>query len=1400
MRARVLLPLLLLAGGVPAQDAPELERSERTETLPLATRDLLDPDPIAHLGYGTLEDAFVDVGGGVHVSVLSGNLVARIEPIPRPDLPPRVRMALTYNHAEPEGAPDLAPGWTHTFARSVVAGAWGDRVLVDADGFRDAFWAGPPPTAEELDSVTRDVIAAWRADTAPADRRRLGGVRALEELLVSDPSTLGAMRLRYLGAPDGTAQGTFRSSARGVRLLDVTREGATLRLPDGGSETFDLYGRLATIEPPGAPPWSVVRDNGALSAVTSGGLTAWTVETDSRFRVQKMIDITGGMVRLEYAGSSLVLVESASGTWSAHYDGRTRLDRLETPDGTVRVEYDDSTGRVAAVSGPRGDFSLRAELEDAGLAVDVDGLPGGTWRTTWDAERRLRIIQQGARREEVRFAERAALPVRVDGVAGTLELAWDPESGRPARASRDGREVRWERDAGGLVGLVEPGGRGVAESDGLRLLGWADPAGRRTRLERNDGGAITAVRSDAGDRLLRRAESGRLAGVSALEGVEVLLPSPELGTAQLRMDGASAGVRRDPLGRLVGYDGPTGRAVRLRRQNGRVVEVRDDRSALGLRFEDGRLAGWTGPEGDRVIRRDGDGAPVALLEGATPRWELRRDAAGQPDRLLLDGVEARVDMAPATPVAWQRPGGAWTRLERRPDGAVVAWSDDGLGEVRLDLDRAGRAVGVVRGGGRWTVARDRSGAVQRVADPAGGVDLTLDGAGHAEAAAASWGQSWTLARDSSGRLVAIEGRDGAFGLELDRSGRPERLVVPGGADAELTFDVRGRWSGLDLPAGDVRVTWGLLGPTRIGELGWRTDAAGALVGWGAKEGGELRWFADHDTDGRVRVVRSPYSERAVRRDGAGRPTLVGDAELTWGPWGLQEVAGPRAVRLERDAAGRVRAWTVGGRELAVERDRDGDARVVDGLVLERDLAGRIVAAADWRATRDGAGRVLETGAGAFTWTDVEREGDDLLAQALDVQTGEEFVRATSGSWTLRRGGMQVVWTPDRGGVLDAGARFHGLPDEAHEALGPLADGGEPVAVGDAARAARWWSGRQAGINELAWLPEALPEAVAAWRMGRDRARAAGLPEDVRAADVGALLPPVPGATALIPGPAGARRVTATEALVVSGDLPLEALLWSAGGPLEVWQLDLPGAAELAAMRGRLAAPTLPPGSGIGVAEVEGGAAGVVTERGRAWTQGRSWDVRPAVAGLPPGTADVLPGTPGWTTALGSTPADGRATRLDALSSDPLGLHEEASARSRADGLLLALHALASDTPTALDGLLSDAARHEAWLLELPSGVRVVVDGRGEVLSLDTGGRLRSSQVGAVLAWTGEQLLAPTVDGATLVSGDDDSPWQPRWLPERGPWPESRWGLAPAHPLAPLDGRGRVEIEVGGSAP
>lgn len=1440
-----MLPLsaaLLLAPTASGQEDPfSLIESERTDSLDLAARDLLDPDPSQHLGWGTLEDVFIDLGGGAGVSLLSGNVVLRFEPLPRPNLPSSARMAFTYNHMDPEGAPDLAPGWTYTFARFWMPGPWGERVLIDSDGFNDHFWAGEPPSAQELDRVTRNVIGSWRRETPARARRALGGVRALEELLVSDPSTLGAMRLRYLGAPDPDLESDriYRSSARGVRTFEDEGKDVVLKLPDGSREIYEQSGALKAIEPRAGADWAVARNNGVLDEVSVGGMTEWSVETDSRFRLSELKSASGGSADFEYGGSLLQRVESALGDWRFRYDERGRLEEATTPVGVVSIRYDDATGRVQSASGPNGSYQMRATLEDTSLRVAVDGLVGGTMDVSWDAERRQRNVTRGGTQvERVTFAKLAALPTDVELASGLVSFDWD-DSGRLLRARQEGREVRFDRDAEGVLrAVVDAGGaRGVVEASEDGLRGWSDPAGRRTTLERGDDGHIRAVgRTGGADLSLQRYSTGALSYLSALQGPEIALPSPERAVGEVRFDGTSAGVRRDQAGRIVGFEGSTGRIVTLvLGAGGRVEQLRDDRTSASLTYTGSLLAGWTGPEGSRTVRRDGDGLPSGLIEGSASRWEVRRNTRGGVDRLLLDGVELIVETAADGAVrSWQRPGGARTTLERRGDGVVTSRDDTAHGTLGLDVDRAGRVLGVKRGSGRWLFARDRSGRIQRVAQPGGAVDFTLDDAGRPRSLMTTSGHSWSVRRDAVGRLTSIEGYGGIFSLEQTRSGVPRRFVRADGTDARLDFDGRGRWTGMGLPDGALAVSWGVLGPTGFGGLRWRLDSVGALSGWGPVEDGRLRWFADRGTDGRVRAVRGGVVERRIKRLPDGRPTLAGAFELDWSAAGLLGIAErDREWRFKRDGAGRVRRVDGPDSVLVIERERTGDARtltVTDGrgegsVEFGRDPAGRLETLAldgdlgrgTWTLTRDPMGRIetaeLNNTRAEVTWRDIASDSGGVLAEALAVQTDDEaLLRENSGSWDIEGvvGGAAFSAhqsRPTPGGRHDQ-ASF--LPEAVRLGLPPAALRGVKLGLpqpieppqsldGDAARARRWWLGRAPRVERLALMPEGLPESVRAWREARSAAIdvAAGLPEDVAHAGAGVLLPAVPGSSALVPGPIGARRVSATEALVLSGDLSAEALVWNQllGLPEDSWTFDLPGAALLAALRPRLADPTLPPEFALdSIAAVQAGAHGLLTRRGRDQERRRSWDVHSLTDGLPPGTAEVLPGTPGWISAMpGTTAADGRATALDALSDDPLGAREADLGQARADSILLALQALQSETASSLSGTLPDSAAAESWLIELPSGTRVVLDGRGRLLSIDAGGRLMRSLVGRMAGVAAQELLAPTLDRWGLTSAEDDSPWNPPFLPGRGEAVESRWGLVPAAPALPIDFQGRPAL-------
>jgi hypothetical protein len=70
-RVRAWLIVALLAPAVQAQDVDEAARIDAREDIIPVVRVRADRGPIDHLGWGTSEDLYVDLGAGAAVSVFS---------------------------------------------------------------------------------------------------------------------------------------------------------------------------------------------------------------------------------------------------------------------------------------------------------------------------------------------------------------------------------------------------------------------------------------------------------------------------------------------------------------------------------------------------------------------------------------------------------------------------------------------------------------------------------------------------------------------------------------------------------------------------------------------------------------------------------------------------------------------------------------------------------------------------------------------------------------------------------------------------------------------------------------------------------------------------------------------------------------------------------------------------------------------------------------------------------------------------------------------------------------------------------------------------------------------------------------------------------------------------------
>jgi YD repeat-containing protein len=1455
--------LLLLAAAPRARaqepdlDGPQLEVVERSEPLGPVRRRALDGGVEGHLGWGTLEDLFVDVGAGGALSLLSGNVVLRVVPLPRGDLPPDSVGAFTWNSEDADGMPEVGRGWSLDVLRRVLPGAWGERILVDGDGFRDAFVTGPPPDEKELLRLREDLLDRWRRATRPAERRAVGGVEGLRLLLEEDPMALAALRLRFLGPPSETpGDQEARSPLRGERRLLERGRAWTLRRADGGLEEYGEDGMLSMVDAQGVAPLRLVRENGVVQRLTLGEAPLFRWSWDGSGRVLTLQESTGRSARVVRADRQIHKIEGAPGTWRFAWDGAGRITAMEGPDGVVEIEWR-ADGTVARLEGPWA----RVEVDPGSITQGrvrrvVRGLPGGPWTVEWDEGARQRVVRGARGTERVDWDGERPLPVRVEDAGGVVVLGWSA-AGRLLQVERGTHRLRIDRRLDGSPTALDVGGgrRLTVQMTELGRVQLRDGAGRTEVLDVSDDGSPLGLTTPGGARVtLRRSFQGAVLGAELLGGAgtgQRLDMAGALRSIDLEL-GGSALLRRDGQGRWAGAEAPDGAGVVWDTGPGGRVEVARARGMeLRLRFDDdGALVGWSGARGTFELRRGEGGEALELAGPGGAVWQLERDPRGRVRRIRrADGADIAIDRdGEGRILGWSRPGGGHRAFRWGERGRVVGIEDDAEGDLGFERGLGGDVEGVRRGGGSWRIERDGAGQVVGVADAGGGAHRLLRGAGgRVERVILESLPPIDLERDAPGRLVGVVGDGVRWAARRGRHGKVEEMRVTDEAGADLRPPVRLRWSrraGLD-------------------ELAR----------------GEERWPVP---------ARPPPDPAAFLRDGMGRPLELGGLRVTWGPsgWtriGTDEVA---VLEVERDAVGRIVAFQgVGGVRWDIGRDAWGEAeRLIQHAeagarqaTVGRDAAGRVSwVELDGRRVEVGRGphgrvRSLRWGIAAVDvhWLDEERPGDDGLALALGVSEPEPRSPLGSRTVKLRAGSAGALEVEERWGPLGRPVRVRapGAPDlllggDGAGGSSPLdggaggADliglggwvgtcgaevpsgwsggglwaGGDRVAVPHGGGGVLTWLGLDGSVNGLGlpgadgeshtpkgWLAPS-PACAAPPRsqgilalvrqvLGSARAmwdgdglpavdtaphpgvgprtgiwlRDGGLPDGAERGGEGAMLPPVPGASRLVPRDPAVEPADGLLALVAVGDLPMAAadlrVVLPMPGPTQM--LDVPALGLLLDLQARRRNAAVPPwearaGSwrwGPGLQSV-------------AWGPARRLAVEPAVGGLPPGTRDLLPGADGTPLpGLIVLPGDQRRTAWDRLGGDPLGVGEAALAAAEQDRILLATQALDPPPPSALSGGFDLGLTGERWVVEVAPGLRLVVDGRGRPVGVDLGGRLRAARDGWDLDHAGAVLLAE-VEGP---------PGPAPWAAESGGAVEARWGLVPGEPRLPVDANGQIGV-------
>jgi YD repeat-containing protein len=384
---------------------------------------------------------------------------------------------------------------------------------------------------------------------------------------------------------------------------------------------------------------------------------------------------------------------------------------------------------------------------------------------------------------------------------------------------------------------------------------------------------------------------------------------------------------------------------------------------------------------------------------------------------------------------------------------VRAWGEGGFLDRSLEHDPSGNRTTVRDGLGHETIYRyDPAGLVSEIIAP-DGQHVTYRYDDHLRLVETAWsdGTRATAAYDVMGNLVSRSDRDGAtWTMEYDARGHLVHGVDPLGGHWRFQHDERGRLRQLQDPAGHitlVQLERGIDGHDRVTEMptldGERVrfayDHRGRLVNAWSGNKTQLQWRWDranrllrHDgqatrtiwrrtAGGEVAVIE--HDGRAIRidRDAFGTIRAIDDGQRTLGymhdvEGRLMKVTedGTELLSLEHGPDGHVRAFTAKGMPHGAVRRHGRTARITaielgdDAIALEHDAAGRIT-----KIDRDGRPSTyayrpdghLVTATNEHVTCTFER---DPLGAVTEQRFGEVVMSETSPDHRGRRGGLRLA--------------------------------------------------------------------------------------------------------------------------------------------------------------------------------------------------------------------------------------------------------------------------------------------------------------------------------------------------------------------------------------------------------
>ena len=953
---------LLQPNAAPAKRLPPPEEftetgltTEKEEKAPKVLTFTLGPEEEAvcrdrlqagNLGLGTAADIFQEVGAGLQVNLLSGNLVWRQTFLPHGLPHGRLALTLSYNSLVDAGPWDPQGGlplrWSHGYGSAVQPGPWGMMQVVEEDGYVHRFFRMVLGDAQPREDVIERVIDARKGGGVPPGDSIPVGL-AFRRRMERDPDFLEAMRGRFLGEGVGLA-GDYVSEARGHQLLWVAEDGsAERRRADGTIDRFGPGGVLTATEPPSGPGLTVsyTRDQLATVEVARGPRLQYTHNGNGSLASVRGEE--GRQVRLDYHYGRLVGIDAPQGSWTLGYDEASgALVMVDGPLGRARIRYDASGERVAAVDSSHGTVTFEYGAAETTLEGQAHG-PAGTVSVTLELGTQVRKLTHPQGSSTVHFDAGINRPLRVNDVTFDYD-----DGGHVIGVSTPQGTLRVETDSDQRpTRIIGPTGSAITLTAGLdgRLEGAADQTGVTTRyqhdslgqlsrvehgatgeyvtLDRNSWGEVERIaRSGVGSYYLRRDAAGRPVAFRSPGGAEMhlrwdagdqLVGAQAAGTARAEMTRGQDGELRVTDGRqrqLVFSGGSDGRLAGIERTgiphrltlfgDGQGLPAAlnsDDGWSLELTRHQGRLQSVLGGPGGVLRYEYGDHGLTGVDVGSV-RWSFVRDGDGRV-------TEIRNTSGRSLALGYRSGELVWMSHGTRPAYSVVR-------------DTAGRPQQVdAATGSALTLTRNTSGRVTDVHDgDVALMQLSRDLNGFPVAVSAGDAEPWSCAFNVGGVPHAVSHEElGSWNLELDPVGR-----VLGGTGA----DARGfsaRWAGgMGLES--------LRGEGMDLTLKYGENLEVVSISSSAAMAAAYRWHATG-----VDIQRGDGVFRTLSLDAWGRPSRVAQPEteqvfeeLVWSGDGLPVswVRDGAKITFGGDSMGRLLGFAVdGGRPLELTWGGDG---------------------------------------------------------------------------------------------------------------------------------------------------------------------------------------------------------------------------------------------------------------------------------------------------------------------------------------------------------------------------------------------------------------------------------------------------------------------------------------------